>query len=37
VIDQYKYYFLHENDVWEDHIKAIVTAELAEKCIHVKT
>jgi hypothetical protein len=37
VIDQHKYPSLHENDVWEDQIKAIIAAELAEKIPEMKT
>jgi hypothetical protein len=31
VIDQHKYPSLHEDDAWEDQIKAIIATELAEK------
>jgi hypothetical protein len=31
VLDRYRYPSLHENDAWEDKIKALVAAELAEK------
>lgn len=37
VIDQHKYPSLHENDAWEEHIKAIIAAELAEKIPEMKT
>lgn len=37
VIDRHKYPSLHENDAWEDQIKAIIAAELAEKIPVIKT
>ncbi len=37
VIDQHKYPILHEDDVWEDQIKAIIAAELAEKVPLIET
>ncbi len=37
VIDQHKYPSLHEDDAWEDQIKAIIAAELAEKIPEIKT
>lgn len=37
VIDQHKYPSLHENDAWEDQIKALIAAELAEKIPEMKT
>jgi NAD(P)H-dependent flavin oxidoreductase YrpB (nitropropane dioxygenase family) len=37
VIDQHKYPSLHEDDAWEDQIKAIIAAELAEKIPTIKT
>lgn len=36
LIDQYKYPALHENDAWEEQIKAIIAAELAEKVPEIK-
>lgn len=37
VIHQHKYPALHEDDAWEDHIKAIIAAELTEKLPMLKT
>lgn len=37
VFDQYRYPSLHEDDAWEDRIKAIIAAELAEKIPAIKT
>ena len=37
VLDRYKYPSLHEDDAWEDKIKALVAAELAEKVSEIKT
>jgi hypothetical protein len=37
VIDQYKYPALHEDDAWEEQIKAIIAAEIAEKIPAIKT
>ena len=37
VINQQKFPILHEDDAWEDQIKAIIAAELAEKIPHIKT
>jgi hypothetical protein len=37
VIDQHKYPSLHEDDAWEDQIKAIIATELAEKIPEIKT
>lgn len=37
VLDRYKYPSLHEDDAWEDQIKALVAAELAEKVSEIKT
>lgn len=37
VIDQYKYPSLHEDNAWEDQIKAIVAAELAQKVRTLET
>jgi hypothetical protein len=36
VIDQYKYPSMHEYDAWETQIKAMITAELAEKIPEIK-
>lgn len=36
VLDRYKYPSLHEDDAWEDKIKALVVAELAEKVPEIK-
>lgn len=36
VLDQYKYPSLHENDGWQDQIKALIAAELAEKVPNIK-
>jgi hypothetical protein len=37
VLDQYKYPGLHEDDAWEEQIKAIIARELAEKIPAIKT
>ena len=37
LIDQHKYPSLHENDAWENQIKAIIAAELAEKIPLIET
>ncbi|MEE7627053.1 hypothetical protein V3O24_12840 [Methylobacter sp. Wu8] len=37
VINQHKYPALHEDDAWEDQIKAIIATELAEKIPALKT
>lgn len=37
VLEQYKYPSLHENDGWQDQIKALIAAELAEKVPNIKT
>ncbi|MCK9638027.1 MAG: hypothetical protein M0R41_17290 [Methylobacter tundripaludum] len=36
MIDWHKYTALHEDDTWEDQIKAIITTELAEKIPEIK-
>ena len=37
VINQHHFPILHEDDAWEDQIKAIIAAELAEKIPLIKT
>ena len=37
IIDHHKYPILHEDDDWEEQIKAIIAAELAEKIPVIKT
>jgi hypothetical protein len=37
VINQHKYPILHEDDAWEEQIKAIIATELAEKIPAIKT
>ncbi len=37
VINQHKFPILHEDDAWEDQIKAIISAELAERIPTIKT
>lgn len=37
LIDRHKYPSLHENDAWENQIKAIIAAELAEKIPLIET
>jgi hypothetical protein len=36
IVDQYKYPALHENDAFEDQIKALIATELAEKIPEIK-